>query len=358
MTRRKQIVGAVIGKFLPFHSGHELLIRFAAAYSDVLYVLVDHVPAAPFGDDFIPGDVRVQMIRETFPDVHVRYIPDETPMDPSERPDFWDVWRRIMADNLPEPVDYLFAAEVYGFRLAEVMGCEFIPFDLRRSIVGARGTTLRSELDLVWDDLSLSTRRRMTMRICIFGPESCGKSTLSQVLARAFNTISAPEYARFYLEAYQEQATRFGTRWSIKPDDMPKIARGQSALEESVLSQANRVLFSDTDVLTTSIWNRWFFGETAWSDEILEIARSQLADHYILLTPDIPWIADDIRYYGDEADRQRFFEDCRQILEAHDCSYTIVSGQGEQRTSSAERIVLDFMAAQFNHAYFARRLRG
>ena len=38
------------------------------------------------------------------------------------------------------------------------------------------------------------------IKVVLFGPESTGKTTLSNLLARHYNTVWAPEYAREYLQ--------------------------------------------------------------------------------------------------------------------------------------------------------------
>ncbi len=60
-------------------------------------------------------------------------------------------------------------------------------------------------------------------KIVVLGPESTGKSTLSQKLAAHYNTVWAPEYAREYIDGLQrpyEQA------------DLLSIAEGQLRLED------------------------------------------------------------------------------------------------------------------------------
>jgi len=42
------------------------------------------------------------------------------------------------------------------------------------------------------------------IRIVLFGPESTGKTTLSQQLAKHYNTVWAPEFAREYLQKKME----------------------------------------------------------------------------------------------------------------------------------------------------------
>ena len=55
-------------------------------------------------------------------------------------------------------------------------------------------------------------------KIAITGPESTGKSTLAEKLARHFNIGFIPEYSRTYLENFEGQYTE---------NDVVEIAKGQ-----------------------------------------------------------------------------------------------------------------------------------
>ena len=66
----------------------------------------------------------------------------------------------------------------------------------------------------------------MLKKIAIIGPESTGKSTLCRQLAKHYDTLWCPEYAREYLLLH-------GTQYSY--DDLLTIARGQVELEEKYI---------------------------------------------------------------------------------------------------------------------------
>lgn len=329
MARKRS--GFVLGKFMPLHAGHEQLLRFASHFVDQLYVVVDRVP-----DEWVSGDTRVKWVKETVPAAEVFYLPVQNPQDPSEHPDFWGIWRDSLLDLLPVRPDYVFASEHYGFKLAEVLGASFVPFDLGRQTMPISGTAMRNDTMKHWPYLSQAAKKDFTMRVCVFGPESAGKSTLTEKLGAHYQTVAVPEYARFFIEAKKE----------ITQADMVVIAEGQKALEKNLLEKANRILFSDTDALATTIWSRWLF--QSCDAELEKLSQTGHFDFYLLMKPDLPWVPDQVRYFPGRS--EEFFEDCRNILEKHNLPYAVISGEGDERTLKAvrdvDRAMHDFFAAR------------
>ncbi len=308
----------VLGKFMPLHQGHELLLNFAANFCDQLHVVTDWQAA-------IDGERRCKWIRETVPQAEVFYLDKPHPQTPEEHPDFWGIWQRSLLGAMPEKPDYVFASEQYGLKLAEVLGAKFIPFDIKRESISISATKIRDDLFAGWDYLSTAAKRDYLARICIFGPESCGKSTLAEQLAAHFSTCFVPEYARLFIE----------TRGDPKKEDMLHIAKGQAALEKAMVARANRYLFCDTDPLTTTIWSRWHFGSA--SEELLKLAQKNTYGLYLLMDAGLPWKKDAVRYFPDKG--KEFLADCIETLEKYNRPYFIVRGQGKERLNNAIRVI-------------------
>jgi len=60
------------------------------------------------------------------------------------------------------------------------------------------------------------------LKVVLFGPESTGKTTLSKQLARHYNTVWVPEYAREYLQKKWNSEQKI-----CELDDLLPIAAGQ-----------------------------------------------------------------------------------------------------------------------------------
>jgi HTH-type transcriptional regulator, transcriptional repressor of NAD biosynthesis genes len=313
--------GMVLGKFMPPHLGHVYLVEFARNYVDQLTVVVGTLQAEP-----IPGELRFRWMRELFPDVNVVHHTDENPQEPAEHPDFWRIWHDSLMRVLPGRPDFVFASEDYGWKLAEVLQGRFIPVDKARGVMPVSGTAVRRDPLGNWQYLPRCVRPYFARRVCVFGPESTGKSTLAGRLAEHFQTVVVPEYARILGEAQNGK---------LSLDDMECIARGQIASEEALARNANRVLICDTDVLITTIWSDVLYGSCQpW---IRAEAERRTYDLYLLTDVDVPWVRDPVRYLPEN--RTDFLAVCEQALRQRDRLYVKLSGDWEQRFQTACRAV-------------------
>ncbi len=255
--------GLVFGKFMPPTDGHRYFIEFAKTCCYRLTIMV-----CALDDEPIPGMVRYHWMKAMYPDCDVVLHDRPIPQYPDEAPDFFNQWadavRRVCGEAMP---DAIFASERYGYDMAAALGCQFVPVDERRELVTISGTEVRRDPLANWEHLHPVIRPYFVRHVAVVGPESCGKSTLAANLAQHYKTCYAAEYARGLLASYGANIPGYRED-EPKSDDMATIARGQLASVHSLAQQANRVLFSDTDLLTTVFWSGWYFGQApAWVEE-------------------------------------------------------------------------------------------
>ncbi len=321
MSGRRRGRGMVLGKFMPPHAGHVHLVDFARAYVDDLTVVVGTLAREP-----IPGALRFGWMRELFPDARVVHLTDENPQEPHEHPRFWEIWRESLLRVLPAPPDVVFASEPYGERLAAELGAEWVPVDVAREVVPVSATAIRQDPWTHWRFLPGCVRPYFVKRVCVFGAESTGKTTLARRLAEELGTVAVPEYARTLLEP------RGG---AMEAEDMERIARGQLASEEALARLANRVLVCDTDVLATVMWSELLFGSCpAWVREEADALRYDLT---IVPDVDVPFVPDPVRYRP--ADRAEFHARGLAELAARGRQVLVVRGTWEERFAAARDAV-------------------
>lgn len=166
------------------------------------------------------------------------------------------------------------------------------------------------------------------LRVAVTGPESTGKSTLSQQLAAHYQTTWAPEYAREYL-------TRHGPQYTLA--DLEVIARGQLATEAAAAARADRVVFCDTDLTVLKIWAESAFGECpAWIEQELHRPRYDLV---LLPDIDLPWEPDPLREHPQPGQRRYFQARYRQALRAQSVWLVEVGGLAAARLAQATAAV-------------------
>ncbi len=126
--------------------------------------------------------------------------------------------------------------------------------------------------------------RGSPITIVVTGSECTGKTTLAAWLAAAFGATLSAEYARQYVDE---------KRTPLDAGDVDAIARGQIAGEDAAMRAAADVVIKDTDLLSTVVYSRHYYGHSpAW---IEEAALARRADLYLLLHPDVPWVADGLQ---------------------------------------------------------------
>ena len=313
--------GFLLGKFMPPHTGHVFLCDFARNACQSLTILVCSLP-----DDPIPGELRHRWMRELFPDCDVRWCDEILPQEPADHPDFWAIWSDVVARYGGSP-DVIFASEPYGLQLAGEVGAVFWPVDIGRQARPVSGTAVRADPFGRWKDIPSVVRPWFVRRVCLFGPESTGKTTLAVRLADRFETICVPEYGRTYTET-------FGV--DLGPDDLLKIAQGQLAATRAASRQANRIQIEDTDPLLTAVWSEMLTGQrAAWFDTF-----DAFADLYLLCDTDAPWVDDGTRYFPDPKDRTRFSTLCEAELRQRGVRHVLLSGDWATREAKAVEAIL------------------
>ena len=164
-------------------------------------------------------------------------------------------------------------------------------------------------------------------KIAITGPESTAKSSLVQFLSSHFGFPFVPEYAREYM---QEKPLGY----SCSFDEITAIALEQIRLENKLVEN-NQLIFCDTDVLVSKIWQEHVFGKC---DPLVETSfQNNLYQLHLLCSPDIEWEPDPLR--SNKHDRDILFQKYKNALDASSKPYKIICGQGNDRFNAAAAFV-------------------
>lgn len=165
--------------------------------------------------------------------------------------------------------------------------------------------------------------------VVLTGPESAGKSTLSQALAKRFNTPLVSEYVREFIEREQRDTCYA---------DISTIAEQQLRLELAARAQKPPLLLLDTHLLSNILWSETLFNNSpGWIESALQ------AQHYDLiglLSPDgMPWQADGQRCQPDLIERQAFHQQLADWLHKHQQPVLHLEGAWQVRYQVLEQAI-------------------
>jgi HTH-type transcriptional regulator, transcriptional repressor of NAD biosynthesis genes len=162
--------------------------------------------------------------------------------------------------------------------------------------------------------------------ICLYGPESTGKSVMAEHLAKIYQTEYVPEVAREIVTSNQ-----------FTVEDIIKIGQAQTDRIMVKTKTANKFLFCDTDIITTQIYSRHYLGFVP--PILYELEKEINYDAYFLFDVDVPWVADGMRDLGNQ--RKEMFEVFKSELAKRAIAYHLVGGDWGEREARIKKHLLN-----------------
>ena len=328
----------VLGKFFPAHKGHLFLIDSALKESEVV-----HVMACWNHEQTIPGKIRADALRKIYhknPNVRIHSVYDgglpQYEHEVESKDIFYSYWTRLVDDFVCD-LDAIFTAESYGDDFAKYLG-EYTNrniihelVDIDRTKYPISGTEIRENPHKHWDMIPDAMKGYFIKRVAIMRPESVGKSILSEKLAKHFDTNFVEEYGR---TVFEENGNK------LELSDFIKISLGRQDLEEELIIKSNKVIFCDTEDLTTYFFLQMFFPDSYKRIEEFftsRLRRDTKYDLYILLKPDVEFIQDGTRKF--EKERQEHYENIKHELDFRMMNYIEVGGNWDERLQKSIELV-------------------
>ena len=305
--------GLVFGKFMPVHNGHLVLIDFARNQCDRLIVSMTITP-----DDPISAERRLRWLTTLLaPYPTIEVVAELNDFHDPTLP-LWEatkLWAAFIKRRFPN-VSVFFSSEDYATPLAFHSGLRHVSFDPPRQQVPVSATLIRQDPARYWNYIPAVVRPYFVKKLCLFGPESVGKTTLAAQLATEFQTIFVPEVARDLI-----------TSNDLNLDDFVRIGQAQTEAVRAAEQQANRILFCDTDVITTQIYSDIYLHQIP--PILYELEQQVQYDAYVLLDIDVPWVADNLRDFRHQ--RTEMLTRFRHELDTRALPYQFISGPYSER---------------------------
>lgn len=289
------------------------MIEFALRHCDELIISMSYTPHDP-----IDPQLRFGWIKEIFKNnsqVITQIIVDD--FDDEKLPLAQRVQRwTIVLKKIYPKIDVIISSEEYGVPFAQHMGARHISFDPDRKKFPVSASLIRSQPFKFWEFIPEVVKPYFLKKICFYGPESTGKSTMAKAMAEKYKTEFVPEVARELIT---------NNDFSLK--DIERIGHAQTERVKEKSKTANKILFCDTDLITTEIYSEHYLKQVP--PVLFELEKEITYDKYFLFDIDVEWIADGLRDLGDQ--RQQMLDIFRLELEKRKINYTWVRGNYEER---------------------------
>ncbi|UZE94795.1 AAA family ATPase [Alkalimarinus alittae] len=337
--------GLVVGKFSPFHKGHEYLLNVAAQHCSEVLVISYSRPEFPS----CSAAVRASWLKQFAPNARVLSVnaatverwrseegwPLEMPLNSDDDESHREFTYKLIAEKLKLDIDVVLTSEDYGDGFARYLShhekgfghtVQHVCVDRHRLIVPVSGTAVRRSNTLaerkvnstVWADFKVQ-------KICFLGAESTGKTTLSKLLAEAYDDPVVDEYGRTLWELNNGVLT---------PEDLVKIGQTQTENEDKAQQLARNYIFCDTSPLTTLCYSDALFNDRP---RILEAFAEQPYHHTFLCEPDFPLVQDGTR--KDEAFRAWQHGWYLKVLRQRKIPYTALKGPLSKRVQMVKKCI-------------------
>jgi nicotinamide riboside kinase len=112
----------------------------------------------------------------------------------------------------------------------------------------------------------------------------------------------------------------------------------------ALAAQGSGLVIQDTDLLSTVVYCDHYFG--ACPPWIADTARERRPDLYLLLSIDVPWIADGIRDRGHM--REEMHELFRNAVVGSGAPYEIIEGSWDERWKQAIEAVDELLSRRLH----------
>jgi HTH-type transcriptional regulator, transcriptional repressor of NAD biosynthesis genes len=317
--------GLTLGKFAPFHKGHQLVLDTALSEVDDLTVLIYEAP-----ETTIPLAVRAGWIGTLYPDVEVIEAwggPSETGYDPA----VMRAHESYIIDTLGvRDITHFYSSEPYGEHMSRALGAIDRRVDDSRERVPISGTQLRNDPYLYREYVHPLVYRDLITRVVFLGAPCTGKTALAAELARVFQTQWMPEYGREYWELHQVNRR-------LTPDQLVEIVVEHRRQEDCLAAGANRYLFVDTNAITTLTFCRYYYRQVP--EALSEAARLAATSYDLTFVcePDFPYVETWDR--SGEVNRKEFHTQVLSDLRERRVPFFRLTGSLQQRVEQVQRVL-------------------
>jgi len=317
--------GLTLGKFAPLHKGHEHVIETMIREMDEAIVVIYDTPLTP-----IPLQIRAGWIKKLYPEVTVIEAWDGPTGNPHDI-EYEKLEEQFILSLLGDKkITAFYSSEYYGEHVSEALGCTDRRIDEAREIIPVSATVIRENPFKHRQYTSDIVYRDLIIKAVFLGSVSTGKSTITESLAKRYNTTFASEYGRDYWEEHQVDR-----RLSLEAFN--EIALGHIEREEEAFLSANKYCFIDTNAITTYMFALDYHGTAPELLTQIALENAMRYDLVFLCEDDIPY--DDTWDRSGNQKRSSFQKQIVADLEARRIPYIQLKGDLETRMKHVDEVL-------------------
>lgn len=337
-------VGMYGGSFDPLHIGHIHDIIRAAAMCEELYVMISWCE----GRESTSKELRYRWILNStrhLPNVKIIMIEDKAVSKEEYNTDYyWEKGAQDIKDTIGKPIDAVFCGSDYlGTGRFESLYCpesEVVYFD--RAEVPVSSTEIREWATAHWEYVPKVCRDHYVRKVLVVGGESTGKSTLVENLALAYNTNFVREIGRDTCEYAG------GEEFMVEDDLVENFIRQKDEVRRAA-GHSNRLLFVDTDALTTGFYCDLLMDDDGQKRRLTDMAGAINAtnewDLVLFLDPDgTDFVQDGTRNEDIMRERRHYSDLLKAWFDRHGVSCEIISGDYLDRFNMAKKLIEERLA--------------
>ncbi len=327
-------VGMYGGSFDPLHIGHIHDIIKASSLCKELYVIISWCKNR---ESIEPNQIYrwIHYTTKHLTNIKIKLIEDKAVSKEEYNTDYyWEKGAQDIKNIIGKKIDAVFCGDdYYGKNRFEPLYKESKVIYFKRAEVPISSTEIRFDPYENWEYLPPICKEYYTKKVLIIGSESTGKSTLCKNLALAYNTNYVEEIGRITCDDA-------GGEEYMNNKDLIINLINQKSEEIKLLKNSNKILFIDTDALTTKFYINFLLNN---EDEINKCNKLADAinnindfDLILFLEPTVEFIQDGTRNEKINKERKKYSEQLKSLYKENNIPIVFIDGDYNDRFVKAK----------------------
>ena len=304
------------------------------------------LPSSEGEGGVLPSLVLSSLLWSTLPTAFLRLFAGRQAVSKEEYNTdyYWEKGAQDIKDTIGKPIDAVFCGSDYlGTGRFESLYCpesEVVYFD--RAEVPVSSTEIREWATAHWEYIPEVCRDHYVRKILVVGGESTGKSTLVENLALAYNTNFVREIGRDTCEYAG------GENFMVEDDLVENFIRQKDEVRRAA-RHSNRLLFVDTDALTTGFYCDLLMDDDEQKRRLTDMAGAINAtnkwDLVLFLDPDgTDFVQDGTRNEKIMRERRHYSDLLKAWFDKYGVHCETVSGDYLDRFNTAKKLIEERLA--------------